>query len=153
MREAHPYEEPAFDVIKLYNERAKYGLGRIGKLKKAARVSQIIEKVKKATGAKAIGIVGSEKKLVNKAAVCAGSCGKIINTVIAEGCDLYLTGELKHHQALAAQEAGVTCLCLSHTVSERFMLKKLAGQLRGRLGNVKIKVSRKDADPFKWKEL
>jgi len=45
--------------------------------------------------------------------------------VIAEKCDLYLTGEIKHHQAIAAQEAGVTVVCLSHTVSERFILKKL----------------------------
>ena len=46
-----------------------------------------------------------------------------VNSVIAAGADLYLTGEMQHHRALAAQEAGLTCICLSHTVSERFMLK------------------------------
>ena len=92
-------------------------------------------------------------RLVKKAAVCAGSCGKIINTVIAENVDLYVTGELKHHQALAAQEADVTCLCLSHTVSERFILKKLTKQLQKRIKNVTIKISEKDVDPFKWKKL
>ena len=66
---------------------------------------------------------------------------------------MYLTGELKHHYALAAQQAGLTCICLSHTVSERFMLKKLAAILRKQLKHVTIKISKKDADPFKWKEL
>ena len=98
-----------------------------------------------------IGLVGDEKRLVKRAAVCAGSCGKIINSVIAAGADLYLTGELKHHQALAAQEARLTCICLSHTVSERFVLKKFAGQLCRRLKGIEIKTSKKDADPFKWK--
>ncbi|MBA7714021.1 GTP cyclohydrolase 1 type 2 [subsurface metagenome] len=153
MKKAHPYETPAFDCFKLYNTRNKFGLGRIGKLEKPMRIQQIIERIKKYTGAKAVGIVGDEKRLVKTAAVCAGSCGKIINSVIAAKCDLYLTGELKHHHALAAQEANLTCICLSHTVSERFILKKLAKQLQKQLRQITIKISRKDAEPFKWKNL
>jgi len=153
IKKAHPYETPAFDCFKLYNTRTEFGLGRIGKLEKPMRIEQIIKRIKKYTGAQAIGIVGDEKRLVKTAAVCAGSCGKIINSVIAAKCDLYLTGELKHHQALAAQEAGLTCICLSHTVSERFILSKLAKQLQKQIKQVTIRISRKDADPFKWKNL
>jgi dinuclear metal center YbgI/SA1388 family protein len=153
MKKAHPYEEPAFDCFKLYNNQNMFGLGRIGKLEKPTKLSDIIKRIKNHTGAKTFGMVGSEKILVKKAAVCAGSCGKIINQVIAAKCDLYLTGELKHHQALAAQEAGVTCICLSHTVSERFILKKLAKQLQKQLKQVTIKISKEDCDPFNWKKL
>jgi dinuclear metal center YbgI/SA1388 family protein len=153
MKKAHPYEMPAFDVFKLYNPQNKFGLGRIGKLAKPARIEQIIRNIKKYTGAKAIGVVGNEKRLVKTAAVCAGSCGKLINSVIAAKADLYLTGELKHHYALAAQEAGLTCICLSHSVTERFILKKFAKQLQKRLKKVTIKISKKDADPFRWKEI
>ncbi|MHC4495527.1 MAG: Nif3-like dinuclear metal center hexameric protein [Planctomycetota bacterium] len=153
MKKAHPYETPAFDVFKIHGTEAKFGLGRIGELARPLRIRQIIERVKRATGAKAVGLVGDDKKLVKRAAVCAGSCGKIINSVIAAKADLYLTGELKHHQALAAQEAGLTCICLSHTVSERFILKKFAKQLKKQLKEIRIKISRKDADPFKWKNV
>ena len=153
MKDAHPYETPAFDIIKLYNSQNKFGLGRIGRLARPLRMKQIIERIKKHTGAKAVGLVGSEKRLVKTAAVCAGSCGKLINSVIAARAELYLTGELKHHQALAAQEAGLTCICLSHTVSERFILKKFAKQLQKQLNSVTIRVSKKDADPFNWKNL
>lgn len=152
MKDAHPYEMPAFDCYKLFND-AKFGLGRIGKLAKPMRLDKIIERIKKHTGAKAVGIVGDEKKLIKTAAVCAGSCGKIINLVIAAKADLYLTGELKHHHALAAQEVELTCICLSHTVSERFILKKFAKQLEKQVRQVKIRISKKDADPFKWKSL
>ncbi len=153
MKKAHPYETPAFDIIKLYNNQNEFGLGRIGKLAKPLRIEQIINRIKKYTGAKAIGLIGNEKRLVKTAAVCAGSCGKIINLVIAAKADLYLTGELKHHQALAAQEANLTCICLSHTVSERFILKKFAKQLQKQLNSVTIRVSKKDADPYKWKNI
>jgi len=153
MRNAHPYEMPAYDIYKLANEQDRFGLGRMGTLAKPTQLSNIIAKIKRHTGARAVGIVGPQKRLVRTAAVGAGSCGKLINLVIAQNADLYVTGELKHHQALAAQEAGLTCLCLSHTVSERFALKKLARQLQKRLPAVTIKVSRKDYDPFVWKEL
>ena len=155
MRKAHPYETPAFDIIKLYNSQNKFGLGRIGKLAKPLKIEQIIRRIKKHTGAPAAGIVGKEKRLVKTAAVCAGSCGAIINLVIAAKADLYLTGELKHHQALAAQEAGLTCICLSHTVSERFILKKFSKQLQKQLNSttMTIRISKKDADPFRWKNI
>jgi dinuclear metal center YbgI/SA1388 family protein len=153
MKKAHPYDTPAFDVFRLYDTQSKFGLGRIGKLAQPVRIKQIIGRIKKYTGAKAVGIVGDEKRLVKTAAVCAGSCGKIINIVIAAKTDCYVTGELKHHQALAAQEAGLTCICLSHTVSERFILKKFSKQLQKQIKQVTIKISKKDADPFKWKEL
>ncbi len=153
MIKAHPYETPAFDVFKLLDTDMPFGLGRIGKLVRPVRVVQIIKGIKKVTGAKAIGLVGDQNRLVRRAAVCAGSCGKIINSVIAAKADLYLTGELKHHEALAAQEAGLTCICLSHTVSERFILKKFARQLQKKIKTIKISISKKDADPFKWKNI
>ena len=153
MKKTHPYETPAFDVFKLYNTQSKFGLGRIGKLARPIRINQIVDRIKKYTGAQAVGIVGDEKRLVKTAAVCAGSCGRIINSVIAAKADCYVTGELKHHQALAAQEANLTCICLSHTVSERFILRKFAKQLQKQIKQVTIKISRKDADPFKWKSL
>jgi dinuclear metal center YbgI/SA1388 family protein len=153
MLNAHPYEVPAYDIFKLANDQNRFGLGRIGNLIKPAPLREIIRKLKRRTGAKAVGIVGPEKRMIKTAAVCAGSCGKILNSIIAQKADLYVTGELKHHQALAAQEAGLTCLCLSHTVSERFILKNLARQLQKHLKSVTIRVSSKDFDPFRWKEL
>jgi len=150
LRASHPYETPAFDVFQHCDIENKIGLGRIGTLKKPLSMQTAIKNIKAATGCNAVGLVGPQRRTVLKAAVCAGSCGKIINSVIAQGADLYLTGELKHHQALAAQEAGLTCICLSHTVSERFALKNLAKQLKKRLKNVTIRISKKDIDPFRW---
>jgi dinuclear metal center YbgI/SA1388 family protein len=153
MKKAHPYETPAFDCYKLHETQGQFGLGRIGELKKPMRVNRIVERIKKCTGARAMGVVGDEKRLVKRAAVCAGSCGKMINSVIAAKADLYVTGELKHHHALAAQEAGLTCICLSHSVSERFILKKFSNELQKQLKSVTIRISKKDADPFTWKKL
>ncbi len=153
LRRSHPYETPAFDVLRHHDIETKLGLGRMGRLAKPAPFARILSRIKAATGARAAGIIGPARGTVSKAAVCAGSCGKLLNTAIAAGCDLYLTGELKHHQALAAQEAGLTCVCLSHSVSERFALKNLIKELKKHLKDVTIHLSKKDADPFTWKEI
>lgn len=153
MRDNHPYEEPAFDVIRLSDVENTFGLGRMGELEKPTKVEKLLENIKKTTSAKSAGIIGDPNKTVKKAAVCAGSCGKILFQIIASNCDLYLTGELKHHEALAAQEAGLTVICLSHSVSERFMLKKLAKILKKPLNNIKFNISKSDKDPFVWKQI
>jgi dinuclear metal center YbgI/SA1388 family protein len=153
LRRAHPYETPAFDVLRHHDLENRWGLGRMGTLPTPLSMDRVIAKVKRATGARAVGRVGPARRQVRTGAVCAGTCGKLLNRVIAAGCDLYLTGELKHHQAIAAQEAGLTCLCLSHTVSERFGLKKLARSLQKQLPDATIVLSRADADPFTWKPV
>ena len=153
LRKAHPYETPAFDVFRHHDVERRLGLGRTGRLAKPATVRQILAKVKRVTSAKAAGIVGSQDRLVRKAAVCAGACGKILHAVIAAHCDLYLTGELKHHEAVAAQEAGLTAVCLSHSVSERFALSRLIRELKLALPQVTIRQSVRDADPFEWKMI
>ncbi len=153
MRQAHPYEMPAFDIFKMYHTEPVLGLGRMGTLAQPLEMEQIIERIKQHTSAKYMGFIGPKKRTVNSAAVCAGSCGKIISSVISAGCDLYLTGELKHHLALAAQEAGLSCICLSHTVSERFMLTRLCRQLNEITEGLNIELSKSDADPFDWKTI
>ena len=153
LRGAHPYETPAFDVLRHHDLETRWGLGRMGSLSQPMSLRDILAKIKKTTGARAVGLVGPQKRTIRTAAVCAGSCGKLLNAVIAAQCDLYVTGELKHHMAVAAQEAGLTCACLSHTVSGRFALKKLARRLKPRLKNVTIMHSRTDADPFIWKPI
>ena len=153
LRKAHPYETPAFDVFRHHDVERRIGLGRMGSLARPARLPQLLTRIKKATGAKAVGLIGRQDRTIRKAAVCAGSCGKILQTVISADCDLYLTGELKHHEALAAQEAGLSVVCLSHTVSERFALARLTRELKKALPGVIIRQSAKDADPFEWKMI
>jgi len=153
LRQAHPYETPAFDVFRHHDLENGLGLGRRGRLSEPARLDVLLERIKQATGARAAGIVGEHRRVIRQAAVCAGSCGRLIQTVVAQDCDLYVTGELKHHLALYAQQAGLTCVCLSHSVSERFALKKLIKQLKKRLPKVKIRLSAQDSDPFEWKPL
>src|SRR5262249_50917323 len=118
LRASHPYEEPAFDLVRLAVPPASVGMGRIGKVPEIHR-AEIIERVKQALGLQYVLVAGPTEGAVRCAAACAGSCGDILKDAISQGAELYLTGELRHHDAIRAVRAGVTVVCTLHSNSER----------------------------------
>jgi dinuclear metal center YbgI/SA1388 family protein len=150
MRAAHSYEEPAFDIIPLIQAQPGVGQGRFGKLNKPASVAALIAKIKKSLKIKTIGMIGPQRRMVRTAAVGAGSCDGMYREAIRQGCDFYLTGELKHHHALELAAAGMTAVCVGHSNSERFILPRLARQLGRQCPDVIFSVSTTDKDPITW---
>jgi dinuclear metal center YbgI/SA1388 family protein len=154
VRAVHSYEEPAIDVYPLLDVPAGCGLGRIGRLRRPASASALIARIKKATGQKrllvapATGPGAKKAEPVTTAACCAGSCGKLFREAVDGGAKLYLTGEMRHHEALAAAGAGMTVVCLGHSNSERIALQSLALHLRRAAPKLDVVVSRRDRDPF-----
>jgi putative NIF3 family GTP cyclohydrolase 1 type 2 len=93
-------------------------------------------------------VAGPERGSVTRAAVCAGACGDLLETAIAQGAEFYVTGEMRHHDAVKAAAAGVTVVCTLHSNSERITLRRLKERLAGMLQGVEIHLSEADRDPF-----
>ena len=93
------------------------GLGRILKLKKEESLHNIIKKIKERLDLKKIRIAGNENKKIKKIAVLTGAGGSLISE-IDKTVDLYITGDLKHHETLDALEKGLTLIDLGHYESE-----------------------------------
>ncbi len=86
---------------------------------------------------------------VRAVAVCAGSGAGVLAGF--SGAECWVTGELSHHDLLAASAAGVAVILTNHSNSERGFLRVAAERLRGKLaglGDFDIRVSRVDADPL-----
>jgi len=156
IRAAHPYETPAIDVYPLSDVPAGYGLGRVGKLARPVLVRTLVSRVKKQLGLSRVlvssgdGWEGHGKPhLVATAACAAGSCGDLYRAALAAGATFYLTGEMRHHDALASERAGMTVVCTGHSNSERIALKHVASRLRELLPSLKVVHSRRDRDPFR----
>jgi dinuclear metal center YbgI/SA1388 family protein len=144
---AHPYEEPALDLIQLATPPAKVGQGRIGALPKIER-DEIFARIKKGLSLSHLLIAGRTTGTVSKAACLAGAGRQHIGDAIAQKAELYLTGELPHHDALAASRAGMTVVATLHSNSERAILPRLAERLRQKLPTVEFCISQRDHDPF-----
>jgi putative NIF3 family GTP cyclohydrolase 1 type 2 len=66
-----------------------------------------------------------------------------------QGCTLFVTGEARHHDQLAARARGCDLVLAGHTQTERGYLPRLAASLRPHLPGVALAVSRVDAPPFR----
>lgn len=148
MRSAHPYEEPAFDLVQLAAPPEGKGQGRIGELPSPTDRAQIIQRIKSELGLSHVLIAGPTAGAMRTAAACAGSCGDLLNDALAQKADLYLTGEVRHHDALKASPCGMTVICTLHSNSERAVLRRVQQRVAERLPALGVAISQTDRDPF-----
>jgi dinuclear metal center YbgI/SA1388 family protein len=147
LRSAHPYEEPAFDLVRLAPSAAGRGFGRVGTVPRAT-VRGLVERTKHALGIGSVLVAGGLDREVTRAAVCAGSGGDLLPDAVAAGAQVFLTGELKHHDVLRAIASEVGAICLLHSVSERVALASLARLLLERVPGLHVAQSAEDREPF-----
>jgi putative NIF3 family GTP cyclohydrolase 1 type 2 len=194
--QAHPYEEPAYDLFALqslpgYAHRA-LGLGRVADLEEPQTLRSLVEKLKLACGvghllqalptawaganpsapwetpvgpahwdgadaaptgaptphSQVAGGQPPDSTTVQRVAVCAGAGGDLIEEVLSSGAQVFITGELRHHDALRLAANGVAALCVQHSNSERLALKVLEKQLLAQLPELQVSLSERDQDPF-----
>lgn len=149
IRAAHSYEEPAIDIYPLADVPGEIGMGRIGRLEKEMTLALLIKRIKKCLGVERVLLAGGGdmQRVVKTAAVGAGSCGDMWKHA-AGRADVFITGEMRHHEALAASGAGVGVICVGHSNSERHALPLLAEKLSAKIHGVKMLMSQADRDPF-----
>lgn len=149
LRGAHPYEEPAFDLVRLARAPAKGapGMGRVGAIAPADRAS-LLARIKERLGVANLLVAGPKTGRVTRAAVCAGAAGELLDAAIRQGAEVIVAGEIRHHDALRAAEAGVTVVCALHSNSERITLEPLRARLATALPPVHFQRSTVDKDPF-----
>ncbi|KAG7277580.1 hypothetical protein CRUP_013898, partial [Coryphaenoides rupestris] len=83
---------------------------------------------------------------VSRVAVCAGSGASVLKGVSA---DLYVTGEMSHHEVLDVVARGTSVILSDHSNSERGFLSVVRERLAVRLpDSVTVAVSRADRDPL-----
>lgn len=148
LKKAHPYEEPAFDLQQLAVPPQGIGIGRIGTFVEPVDRRDIFGRIKRGLGIDHLLIAGPREGKISRAAVCAGACGDLFNDALAQKAELYLTGEMRHHDAIRATLAGMTVVCTLHSNSERATLRKLAERLKKDLPGLDLVLSKVDRDPF-----
>ncbi|XP_034179196.1 cytosolic iron-sulfur assembly component 1 isoform X2 [Osmia lignaria lignaria] len=126
-----------------------YGCGRICILKSKISIEDAVQRVKEHTGLKYVRLARACRTdgFINTIALCAGSGASVLKGVSA---DLYLTGEMLHHDILDATHNGISVILTNHSDSERGFLTKFAFTLSDVLDkSVNVSVSKNDADPLK----
>ena len=130
LRKAHPYEEPAYDLLLLQNRRDDLGLGRIGRLPQPLPLQDYARQISAALGTNLLRLVGDPQRLVSKVACCGGSGASLLFDAQRQGADLLVTGDIKYHDARNALDLGLTLVDAGHFATEQVMVAGLAEKLR-----------------------
>ena len=130
VRMAHPYEEPAFDIYPLVNKGKSCYIGRIGKLAQPEPARMVLRKIKRALGIQILTYAGPEDIVVEKVALCGGAGASFIGEAAAAGAQLYLTGDVKYHEAQDAVKRGMVIADGGHYGTEVISVPVLAQRLQ-----------------------
>jgi dinuclear metal center YbgI/SA1388 family protein len=125
------------------------GLGRVGDVPPTTRRA-LVARVKGALGLDQALVAGPLDAPCARVAVSAGAAGDMVKDAARARADVYVTGELRHHDALWAAANGMTVVCLRHSASERAVLARIEGALAASAPELRVSRSACDRDPFEW---
>jgi dinuclear metal center YbgI/SA1388 family protein len=129
MVERHPYEEVAYDIIALANKPIGHGYGRVGVLESVMTLGEFRKVVEDSLGYRETRMIGDPERPIRTVALCGGAGKSLIRDAKAAGADVYVTGDVGHHDMLAADAMGLAVIDASHYHTERPGTEALAAKL------------------------
>lgn len=150
---AHPYEEPAVDIIPLNVKGKKYGIGRIGNLKNEMTFKEFALFVKEKLGLDTVRITGDENRVVKRCGLCTGAGTEFLKVAKAKGADVYITGDVKFHEAQKAIAMDICLIDGTHYATENiampYIAKYVEKEIEKRGESVQIVISKFNGQTFK----
>ena len=102
------------------------GLGRIGNMSEPMKLSAFAKKAKRSLGAERIRVSEDKSRNIKRIAIVGGSGGSMVSLASEKGADLLITGDIKHHEALAAKSLGLALIDAGHFHTEKTALTLFA---------------------------
>ncbi len=128
----------------------RIGEGRVGRLPRPTPLGELAKTVKAGLNAAAVQVVGDVGRTVERVAIVCGAGGELLGDAARARADVFLTGEMRFHDYLAAQAQGVALLLPGHYATERFGVEELAERLQRQWPDVEVWASRSERDPAAW---
>lgn len=128
-------------------------IGGVGKMPAAVKLGDFVRYVAKVLGIEGrhIHAVGDSDRLVQIVGFCTGAgCDReSIDAAIESGCDVFVTGDVKYHDARYAKDLGLALVDAGHYGTEYIFTENMARLLREKLGtNAMVIESQVDLNPW-----
>jgi dinuclear metal center YbgI/SA1388 family protein len=149
MKNNHPYEEVAYDLIQLKNQNQFEGSGMIGELEQPMAELDFLKKVKKDFHCGCIRYTELRGKDVRKVAFCGGSGSFLLSDAKAAGADVFITGDFKYHEFFDA-EGDIVIADIGHYESEQFTVNLLADILKKNFSTFAVHLTGINTNPINY---
>lgn len=149
LKNAHPYEEVAYDLYPLLNENQEVGAGMVGDLPTAMDETEFLAFVKKTFHCGVIRHTELTGKKVKKVAFCGGAGSFLIQDALRAGADVYLTGDLKYHEFFDAENK-IVLADIGHFESEQFTSQRLSALLKKKFTTFAVHLTEVQTNPINY---
>ena len=146
---AHPYEEVAFDIIRLDNRFLSIGSGVIGELKEPAAEKAFLKTLKEKFKLNVIRHTELLNKPISKVAVCGGAGSFLISKALAAGADAFITADMKYHEFFDANGRMVIA-DIGHYESEQFTITLLQEVLEQKFPTFAVLKTEVNTNPVRY---
>lgn len=103
------------------------GIGKAGVIEEEMSIVELADFVKEAFDLENVVVYGGELiDKTNKIAICPGSGKGMSDYAIEYGCDVLITGDITHHEAIAAVENGLCVIDAGHYGIEKIFIDDMA---------------------------
>ncbi|MCT4605253.1 MAG: Nif3-like dinuclear metal center hexameric protein [Marinisporobacter sp.] len=147
-----PLREMGKDNFTLNNDIHSYGLGRVGELTEPKKLATFCQEIKSKLSMKHVRIVGDLEKNIQRIGLCTGSGAEFIYDAYKQGCDCYITGDIKYHDAQYAMSLGIAVIDAGHFETEELVCKPLFENLKKLIGknhyDMEVLLASNDMNPF-----
>lgn len=124
------------------------GLGVIGTLEEALTLEKLSENVQELLKLNYIHFVGDKGRIIKKVAIVTGSGFSELENAILQDADVFITGDIKYHNAQYANEIGIALIDATHFGSENIVVELLGNIFSKKLDDVEIFLDHKAKNPI-----
>lgn len=132
---------------------SKEGLGRLGNLPDPMTLRRFIDHLKQSLGLTRLCQIGVDPSGVRRVMVCSGSGGSLLESFFASNANVFVTGDIRYHDARRIEDAGRCVIDIGHFESEHLVVDWLTECLRshfkGGAPAVSVTASPVEESPFK----
>ncbi len=128
-------------------------IGRIGILQHPMMLSSVVDLLAQELNldSNEIRFVGDPNQMITTVGLCTGAGADLMDLAAANGCQLFITGDLKYHDAQNAKAKGIAAIDAGHYGTEKSFADNFADKLRSAVGDkLEIVESKVDIDPFEF---
>jgi dinuclear metal center YbgI/SA1388 family protein len=106
------------------------GIGRLGTLPQKVHLGVLAETVKTKMNLTKVFVAGDLDIPVQKVALCTGSGSSLMKDFFQSGASVYISGDLRYHDARSVEDAGLGMIDIGHFASEHIMVHELSRRLQ-----------------------
>ena len=149
VRDAHPYEEVAYDLWSVTQKNKDIGAGLVGDLEEELTPQAFFDRLKSQLDVQVVRHTQLLSNSVKRIAVCGGSGSFLLGAAKGAGADVFVTADFKYHQFFDA-EKDIVIADIGHYESEHHVMQWIQAKLNQKFANFAVRLTEKNTNPVHY---